>query len=201
MAGGIGTVAILTGILADAIREAKIHDRDETPELDDDIEHVIQILEAEMDKLRAKVSHPEVVAALRKVHKEITQGGGAVSQRRRRRSRDVALVAVPVLALAFTACGGDDDTAYCVDQNDQIVENQYCDDDATDGGGERRSSGSTAAAWSAATATPPGSRLKGGEKVAASNIAENARRGGFGSGSKTSASGVGRAAASHSGGG
>ena len=48
-----------------------------------------------------------------------------------------------------------------------------------------------------------GSRLKGGEKVAASNVAENARRGGFGSssGSKTSASGVGRAAASHSGGG
>jgi len=71
MAGGIGTVAILTGILADAIREAKIHERDETPELDDDIEHVIQMLEAEMDKLRSKVSHPEVVAALRKVHKEI----------------------------------------------------------------------------------------------------------------------------------
>ena len=71
MAGGIGTVAILTGILADAIREAKIHERDETPELDDDIEHVIQMLEAEMDKLRSKVSHPEVVAALRKVHTEI----------------------------------------------------------------------------------------------------------------------------------
>ena len=70
MAGGIGTVAILTGILADAIREAKIHERDETPELDDDIEHVIQVLEAEMDKLRAKVSHPEVVDALRKVHNE-----------------------------------------------------------------------------------------------------------------------------------
>jgi voltage-gated potassium channel Kch len=70
MAGGIGTVAILTGILADAIREAKIHDRDDTPELDDDIEHVIQVLEAEMDKLRAKVSHPEVVDALRKVHNE-----------------------------------------------------------------------------------------------------------------------------------
>ena len=68
MAGGIGTVAILTGILADEIREAKIHDRDETPELDDDIEHVMLIMEAEMEKLRAKVSHPEVVDALRKVH-------------------------------------------------------------------------------------------------------------------------------------
>ena len=41
MAGGIGAVAILTGMLADEIREARIHDRDETPELDDDIEHVM----------------------------------------------------------------------------------------------------------------------------------------------------------------
>ena len=123
-----------------------------------------------------------------------------MSQRRRFRSRDVALVAVPVLALAFTACGGDDDTAYCVDQNDQIVENQHCDDDARSGGsgffwlyGGALASGNRYAA---------GSRLKGGEKVAASNIAENARRGGFGSssGSKTSASGVGRAAASSGGG-
>ena len=122
-----------------------------------------------------------------------------MSQRRRRRSRDVALVAVPVLALAFTACGGDDDTAYCVDQNDQIVENQYCDDDARTGGsgffwlyGGSLINGNRYAT---------GQRLKGGEKVAASNVAENARRGGFGSSSKTSASGVGRAAASHSGGG
>jgi hypothetical protein len=124
-----------------------------------------------------------------------------VKPRPRRRSRDVALVAVPVLALAFTACGGDDDTAYCVDQNDQIVENRYCDDDARTGGGGffwlyggSLISGNRYA---------PGQRLKGGDKVAASNIAENARRGGFGSssGSKSSASGVGRAAASHSGGG
>jgi hypothetical protein len=70
MAGGIGSVAILTGLLADEIREARVHHRDETPELDDDIEHVIQVLEAEMDKLRAKVSHPDVVDALRKVHNE-----------------------------------------------------------------------------------------------------------------------------------
>ena len=44
MAGGIGSVAILTGLLADEIREARIHDRDETPELDDDIEHVMAIM-------------------------------------------------------------------------------------------------------------------------------------------------------------
>ncbi|MBE2318812.1 ion transporter [Solirubrobacter sp. CPCC 204708] len=68
MAGGLGSVAILTGLLADEIREARIHGRDETPELDDDIEHVMAILEAEMDKLRARVSHPEVVEALRRIH-------------------------------------------------------------------------------------------------------------------------------------
>lgn len=70
MAGGIGTVAILTGLLADEIREARVHEHDETPELDDDIERVMLIMAEELEKLRSKVSHPEVVAALRKVHSE-----------------------------------------------------------------------------------------------------------------------------------
>ena len=73
MAGGIGSVAILTGLLADEIREARIHERDETPELDDDIEHIVAMIEDEMVKLRNKVSHPEVVAALRKVHVELKE--------------------------------------------------------------------------------------------------------------------------------
>ena len=104
-----------------------------------------------------------------------------MSQRRRRRSRDVALVAVPVLALAFTACGGDDDTAYCVDQNDQIVENRYCDDDAAGRGGSgvllvlRRQPGQRQPLRHRARAS------RAASKVAASNVAENARRGGFGS--------------------
>jgi hypothetical protein len=68
MAGGLGSVAILTGLLADEIREARVQERDKTPELDDDIDHVMAILEAEMDKLRARVSHPEVVEALRRIH-------------------------------------------------------------------------------------------------------------------------------------
>ena len=55
-----------------------------------------------------------------------------MTEGRRRRSRDVALVALPVLAIAFAGCGGDEDTAYCVDENDQVVENRYCDDEATD---------------------------------------------------------------------
>jgi hypothetical protein len=127
-----------------------------------------------------------------------------VSQRPRHRSRNVSLVALPVLALAFAACG-EDETAYCVDQSDRIVENRYCDENAVRAnngsgaavlpffwyyGGRARSGGSLVA----------GSRITGGERVAASNIAENARRGGYGSSSRGSASGVGRAA-SHSGGG
>ncbi len=68
MLGGIGCVAILTGILADEIREAKLEHKDLTPELDDDLDHVIEVLARELDKLRAKVSHPEVVAALQRVH-------------------------------------------------------------------------------------------------------------------------------------
>ena len=70
MAGGIGSVAILTGLLADEIREARIAGKDETPELDDDIEHVMAVLADELQKLQLKVSHPEVVAALRKIHNE-----------------------------------------------------------------------------------------------------------------------------------
>ena len=126
-----------------------------------------------------------------------------MSQRPRRRSRDVALVAVPVLALAFSACGSDDDTAYCVDKQDRIVENRYCDDEAV-----RGNNGGGAAIlpffWyygGGGGRLTPGTRLTGGERVAASNIAENARRGGYGSSSRTSASGVGRAASNSSGGG
>ncbi len=71
MAGGIGSVAILTGILADEIRQARIDQADETPDLSDDLDHVLAVVSTELDKLRAKVSHPEVVDALRRVQREI----------------------------------------------------------------------------------------------------------------------------------
>ena len=73
MAGGLGSVAILTGLLADEIREARVHEKDDTPELDDDIEHVMLIMADYLEKLRSKVSNPEDVAALRKVHHETSQ--------------------------------------------------------------------------------------------------------------------------------
>jgi hypothetical protein len=120
-----------------------------------------------------------------------------VTERRRLRSRAVPLMAVPVLAIAFTACGDDDDSAYCVDENDQIVENRYCDDEAYAGNG-----GGGAFFWFyggspvRGSSYAPGTKLKGGDKVAASNVAENARRGGFGASGRTGASGVGRSVAS-----
>ena len=81
--------------------------KDETPELDDDIEHVMMIMADEMEKLRQKVSHPHVVEGVAQgSRRDQPERERAMSQRRSRRSRNVALVAVPVLALAFTACGG-----------------------------------------------------------------------------------------------
>jgi hypothetical protein len=121
-----------------------------------------------------------------------------VTERRRLRSHAVPLLAVPVLAIAFSACGDDDDSAYCVDENDQIVENRYCDDEAYAGNG----GGAGAFFWFyggspvRGSSYAPGTRLKGGDKVAASNVAENARRGGFGASGRTGASGVGRSVAS-----
>jgi voltage-gated potassium channel len=68
MAGGLGSVAILAGILADEIREARIKDKDLMPELDDDIGRVLAVLAGELENLRAKVSRPDVVAAQRVAH-------------------------------------------------------------------------------------------------------------------------------------
>ena len=124
-----------------------------------------------------------------------------MTERRRRRSRDVALVALPVLALAFSACGGeDDDTAYCVDENDQIVENRYCDEEATNDGAYP---GAFFWYYGATTGGKlvKGAKLKGGDKVISTNVAENVRRGGFGSSSRTSASAIGKSTGSSSGGG
>jgi hypothetical protein len=113
--------------------------------------------------------------------------------RRRHRSRDVALVALPVLAAALAACGSDN--AYCVDRNDQIVENRNCDDYVGHPGFFWYYGGHAAGGK-----LVRGTRLTGGDRVANSNVAENVRRGGFGSSSESTSGGVGRSVA-HSGGG
>jgi len=112
--------------------------------------------------------------------------------KRRRRSRDVALVAVPVLAAAFTACGSDN--AYCVNHDDRIVDNRYCDDYVAHPGFFWYYGGHVVG-----KRVVRGARLTGGDRVANANVAENARRGGFGSSARSSG-GIGRSVA-HSGGG
>ena len=114
-----------------------------------------------------------------------------------RSSTAVRLTVVPLLAASFLAgCGDDEETAYCVDENDEVVENRYCDDEAYAGNG-----GTGAFFWyyggsAGSRGYVKGTKLSGGDKVAASNVAESARRGGFGASGRTGSSGVGRAVAS-----
>ena len=114
-------------------------------------------------------------------------------------STAVRLSIVPLLAASFLAgCGDDEETAYCVDENDEVVENRYCDDEydgvsnagvffwyfGATGSGIRR-----------------GTKISGGERVSAADRAALAKRGGFGSGSRGSSSGVGKVSASRGGSG
>jgi hypothetical protein len=104
-----------------------------------------------------------------------------------RSSTAVRLSIVPLLAASFLAgCGDDEETAYCVDENDEVVENRYCDDeyDGVSSGG--------VFFWyfGASGALSRGQRASGGERVSASDRAALARRGGFGS--RSSGSGVGK---------
>lgn len=114
----------------------------------------------------------------------------------KRSSKAVALGVLPIMATAFIAgCGGDDETAYCTDENDVVVDNSYCDDDFGNNGFFWAFVGG-----SAARSYTKGSTLKGASsKIAASNKAALAAKGGFGS--KSSSSGVGRTVSSSSSGG
>lgn len=109
--------------------------------------------------------------------------------------KSCSIVAVPVLALAFIGCGDDqaDETAYCIDQNDQVVQNRYCENVPSgdlgsgyiwfyDTSGSRYHAGSRI------------SRSAGGERIPAGNKAAVTSRGGFGSSARSSG-GVGRATA------
>jgi hypothetical protein len=99
---------------------------------------------------------------------------------RRHRSAEVALWAVPLLAAAVTGCGGSS-SAYCVDRNNSIVQNRYCD--TYNNPNYFWYYGGTGGAH-------VGQRLHGGSAVVSTNVSENVKRGGFGSSSKSG--GVGR---------
>ena len=66
MWSAILAVAIITASFAGLIAEKRITKHSETPELDDDFDHLI----SQMEALKAAVSDPRVEAALRQVHEE-----------------------------------------------------------------------------------------------------------------------------------
>jgi hypothetical protein len=106
-----------------------------------------------------------------------------------KRSKSVNLVVVPLLATAFLAgCGGEKETAYCVDQFNTVTDNRECDN------------GSSSHFWYfGSPGLRRGSFAGAGERINASDKAALARRGGFGSSS--SAGGVGRTTGKTIGGG
>jgi voltage-gated potassium channel len=59
-------VAIITASFAGLIAEKRISRHEETPELDDDLDHLI----GQIESLKSVVSDPRVEAALRQVHEE-----------------------------------------------------------------------------------------------------------------------------------
>ena len=108
----------------------------------------------------------------------------------RHSSTAVRLTIVPLLAASFLAgCGDDEETAYCVDENDEVVENRYCDDEY-DG-----NSSAGVFFWyfgAGGTNITRGTRVSGGERISASDRAALARRGGFGARSSGSGSSIGK---------
>lgn len=109
-----------------------------------------------------------------------------------KKSESVPLGVVGLLAVAFAACS--DATAYCVDQDDVVVENENCEDD------DRARSGGFFVYYGAiGSGIRRGSRLSGGERIVASNKSAIAQRGGFGGSARSG--GVGRSVSGGSGGG
>ena len=106
-----------------------------------------------------------------------------------RKGRTVGIATLTALALFFQGCG-EDETAYCVDEFDAVVDNQNCYDYED---GESR----VPYFWYFGTGISAkkikkGQKLLKGTKIAANNRAALQSRGGFGSQARSS--GVGRTA-------
>jgi hypothetical protein len=98
-----------------------------------------------------------------------------------KRSKTVNLVVVPLLAAAFVAgCGGEQETAYCVDQNNRVTDNDYCD----------RGDNSGFFWFFGAPGLGRGSFAGAGDRINSTDRAALAKRGGFGSSGRSG--GVGR---------
>ena len=105
-----------------------------------------------------------------------------------KRSTAVNLGLVAGFATAFSGCG--EETAYCVDDNDQVVENQFCGDE-DNGGDNNHFWVFGGAAIGGGKAIKKGTKLAGGSKILSTNKSALTSRGGFGS-KGGSTSGVGR---------
>lgn len=64
MVSGLASTGILTAALAGRIAELRIRRWNDTPDLDDDVDHIVGLLQ----ELQAKVRHPLVREALREAH-------------------------------------------------------------------------------------------------------------------------------------
>ncbi len=99
-----------------------------------------------------------------------------------KRSKNVNLVVVPLLAAAFlSGCGGEKETAYCVDETNRVTDNSNCDRGTNPGmfwffGSPGLGRGAFAGA---------------GERINSTDKAALAKRGGFGSSARSG--GIGRA--------
>jgi hypothetical protein len=98
-----------------------------------------------------------------------------------KRSKSVKLVVVPLLAASFLAgCGGEKETAYCVDQDNKVTDNEYCD----------RANNPGYFWFFGAPGLGRGSIAGAGDRINSTDKAALAQRGGFGSSAKSG--GVGR---------
>ncbi len=114
------------------------------------------------------------------------------SRTRRLRSRTAPVAFMAVMGGLFAACGEEEETAYCVDEDNVVVENDECDEryrHTSHGGffwlflGSNRLGGRRPA---------PGQRLPtgGGERVRANDRSTLQSKGGFGSSAR--GGGIGR---------
>ena len=118
-------------------------------------------------------------------------------------SSAVKLSVTTLVAAGFLAgCGDEEETAYCVTPEDEVVENRFCDDDYDSGGG--------GFFWffvgsSVNRGFVAGDRISGtkGQKISTADRAALAKKGGFGATGRSNtagSSGVGKVS-SKSGGG
>jgi hypothetical protein len=107
-----------------------------------------------------------------------------------KRSKNVNLVVVPLIAAAFlSGCGGEDEVAYCVDESNRVVENRECERGTNPG-----------FFWFfGAAGLSRGSFAPAGERINSTDKAALAKRGGFGRSAQPG--GVGRPTGKTTGGG